>query len=197
MQIAFLIFDGITWLDLIGVYDPVSRLRRTEYLPGLTWDICSLKPGAKDMHGLEVQATRVGLSLQGYDVLIVPGGQGTRDLMHDRIFLDWLQTAKNARYKISICTGSLLLGAAGFLKGKAATTHFAEYETLQPFCREVLRQRIVDDDGVITAGAVSSSIDLGLYLCYKWVGSDCESDIRRKLDYRGAHWSVPYPTIQT
>jgi cyclohexyl-isocyanide hydratase len=185
MTIAFVIFDGVTWLDMIGIYDPLSRLRSPEYLPDLRWDICSLQRSASDIYGLEICATRVGSPLTGYDALIVPGGYGTRNLMHDEAFLDWLRTAKDTPLKISVCTGSLLLGAAGFLKDKAATTHFKEYETLKPYCREVLQSRIVEDDGVITAGAVTSSIDLGLYLCRKWLGTACSENIRRKLDYTG------------
>ena len=72
-------------------------------------------------------------------------------------FLNWIRTASDCKYKISICTGSLILGAAGFLKGKKATTNFQEYEALRPYCAEVLTDRIVDDQNTITAGAVSSS----------------------------------------
>ena len=74
---------------------------------------------------------------------------------------------------------------SGFLKDKKATTNFLEYETLEPYCKEVLRDRIVDDNNVITAGAVTSSIDLGLYLCKKWAGQEAQEFIRKRLDYHG------------
>src|SRR6478672_9996522 len=172
MRLAFIIFEGITWLDLIGVYDSVSRLKSMHYLPHLEWDICAYAPTAKDSFGLEMNATKVRPSLAGYDVLIVPGGYGTRHLQFDADFIAWIQTAKEVPLKTSICTGSLILGAAGFLKDKKATTHFKEYEALKPYCEQVLTERIVDDGDVITAGAVSSSLDLGLYLCTKWAGEE-------------------------
>jgi cyclohexyl-isocyanide hydratase len=181
MKIAYVVFEGITWLDLIGIYDPISRLK-SHFLPDLSWDICSLMSSVRDNHGLQMQTTAVNTSLSGYDVLIVPGGVGTRKLINDPRFIEWIRTAKTVSHKISICTGSLILGAAGFLKGKAATTHFSEYQTLQPYCREVLRERIVEDGEVITAGAVAASLDLGLYLCRKWVGQEAESDIRKRMN---------------
>ena len=184
MKVAYIIFDGITWLDLIGIYDPISRLK-THYLPDLSWDVCSLTNCVQDNHGLQMIPTKVNSSLAGYDVLIVPGGVGTRTLIHNPSFLDWIKTAHAATFKVSICTGSLILGAAGFLKGKAATTHFKEYETLQPFCKKVLKERIVEHGDVITAGAVSASLDLGLYLCRKWVGPEAENDIRKRMNYLG------------
>jgi transcriptional regulator GlxA family with amidase domain len=184
MKIAYIIFDGITWLDLIGIYDPISRLK-THYLPELAWDVCSLTDTVQDNHGLSMCATKVNTTLNGYDVLIVPGGVGTRTLIHDNHFIDWIKTAQAATHKISICTGSLILGAAGFLKDKVATTHFGEYETLKPYCRKVVKDRIVVDGDVITAGAVAASIDLGLYLCSKWTGADAATDIRRRMNYQG------------
>lgn len=184
MRIAYIIFEGVTWLDLIGVYDAVSRLKSYNYIPDLSWDICSFSEKAGDNFGLEMKPTRVRASLQGYDAIIVPGGHGTRVLRHDADFIKWLQTAQEVRYKISVCTGSMLLGAAGFLKHKKATTNFQEYEALRPYCKEVVTERVVDDGGVVTAGAVSASIDLGLYLCKKWAGEEASEFIRSKMDYR-------------
>jgi transcriptional regulator GlxA family with amidase domain len=174
MKLAYIIFDGITWLDFIGCY-----------LPDLSWDICGFSEKNRDLFGLEVKPTAVRNSLSDYDAIIVPGGKGTRELRSDPDFIAWLKTAAGVPYKISICTGSLLLGAAGFLNNKTATTNFQEYETLRPYCREVLEHRIVDDNNTITAGAVTASIDLGLYLCRKWAGEEAAETIRKKIDYRG------------
>lgn len=185
MKIAYIIFDGITWLDLIGFYDPISRLKSMGYLNDLEWDFCSKAKVASDHFGLSMVATKVNESLEGFDVLVIPGGYGTRQLVRDKEFLDWIRTASSARYKISICTGSLILGAAGFLKGHKATTHFAEYETLKQYCGEVVEERIVEDNNIITAGAVTSGIDLGLFLCEKWSGSETATIIRGRMDYRG------------
>jgi transcriptional regulator GlxA family with amidase domain len=183
MKIAYIIFDGITWLDFIGVYDPVSRLKTLNYLPALTWDICSFTDTVADKFALSVTPTKIRQPLSGYDAIVIPGGTGTRKLEHDNEFLNWIRTAENARYKISVCSGSLILGAAGFLNNKRATTHFSEYDQLKNYSDQVVKERIVDDNNVITAGAVAASIDLGLYLCEKWSGKDAAAEIKRKMNY--------------
>ena len=184
MKIAYIIFNGITWLDLIGCYEPISKLRSPKYLPDLSWDICSYTETAGDIFGLEIKPSKIKNSLAGYDAIIVPGGIGTRKLQYDPDFIAWLKSAEDVKYKISICTGSLLLGAAGFLINKVATTNFQEYEALRPYCKEVLEDRIVDDSDTITAGAVTASIDLGLYLCKKWAGSEAAQSIKTRIDYQ-------------
>lgn len=186
MTLAYIIFDGITWLDLIGVYDPISRLKSMNYIPALSWDICSFTEIAKDIFGLEVKPTKIKAPLVDYDAIIVPGGHGTRQLQIDTAFTNWIKTAEPVKYKISICTGSLILGAAGFLKNKTATTNFREYEALRPYCEKVSTERIVEDGNVITAGAVSASLDLGLFLCNKWAGPEAAEEIRKRMDYRAS-----------
>lgn len=186
MKIAYIIFDNITWLDFIGIYDPISRLKSMNYLPDLSWDICAYSDrNTTDSFGLEMVPAKIKNSLAGYDAIIVPGGFGTRELQFDTEFIQWIKTAASVPYKISICTGSLLLGAAGFLTDKKATTNYQEYEVLKPYCKEVIKERIVEDGDVITAGAVSASIDLGLYLCKKWAGQSAKEEIRKKMDYHG------------
>lgn len=186
MKIAYIIFDNITWLDFIGIYDPISRLKSMNYLPDLSWDICAYSDGnSTDSFGLEIVPAKIKNSLAGYDAIIVPGGFGTRELQFDSGFITWLKTAASVSYKISICTGSLLLGAAGFLTDKKATTNYQEYEALKPYCKEIIKERIVEDGDAITAGAVSASIDLGLYLCKKWAGQSAKEEIRKKMDYHG------------
>src|SRR6187399_3231270 len=155
MKITFVIFNGITWLDFIGIYDPISRLKSLNYLPDLTWDICSFTEITSDNFGLEIKPNKIKESLSNYDVIIIPGGFGTRKLQTDKKFINWIKTSEPVKLKISICTGSLILGAAGFLANKKATTNYLEYDSLKPYCKEVLTDRIVEDGNVITAGAVS------------------------------------------
>ena len=185
MKIAFIVFDGITWLDFIGVYDPISRLKSMNYLPALSWDVCSYSEIVKDGFGVTMKPDKVKPSLSGYDALIIPGGFGTRKLQFDEDFISWIKKAELSEYKISVCTGSLILGAAGFLQGKNATTNHLEYAALMPYCKQVLKDRIVEDGNVITAGTVSASLDLGLYLCKKWAGEKSEIEIRKRMGYLG------------
>ena len=174
----------MTALDFIGIYDPVTRLKTMGFINDLQWEICAYTKDIKDNTGLRFIPTRVGESLQEYDMVIVPGGFGTRKLIDDPEFLDWLRTAKDCKFKVSVCTGSLLLGAAGFLKGKKATTHPEAFHELKKFCSTVLDQRIVDEGEVITARGVTSAIDLGLYLCEKLADREVKEIIRKQMDYQ-------------
>ena len=188
MKIAFILFNEMTAFDLIGVYDPISRLKGLNYMPDLEWDFCSNTELVADSYNLKFTPTAVNPNLSKYDVIIVPGGMGTRKLIIDVPFIEWLKSAKDCRYKISVCTGSHLLGAAGFLLKRKATTHFAAYHILERMCKEVSHERIVEDQDVITAGAVTASIDLGLYLCRKWADDEACKKIQNKMDYKNFNY---------
>ena len=136
----------------------------------------------KDNLGLEIKPTKIKNSLSNYDAIIIPGGLGTRQLQTNDDFINWIKTAVNIQYKISICTGDC---AAGFLVDKKATTHFENYDSLKQYCKQVLTDRVVEDGNIITAGAVSSSIDLGLYLCKKWAGQNAANEIKTRMNYSG------------
>ncbi len=183
MNVAFIIYDGMTTLDFVGVYDPVTRLKTMGFMPNLEWDVCARSGAVKDGTGLQVTPSQIGGSLHGYDMIIVPGGFGSRKLVDDPEFIGWLRTATPCKFKVSVCTGALLLGAAEFLKGKTATTHRSAFKDLQRFCSSVVDRRIVDEGDVITARGVTSSIDLGLYLCEKLAGREAKERIRQQMDY--------------
>jgi transcriptional regulator GlxA family with amidase domain len=183
MKAAFIIFERMTSLDFIGFYDPVTRLKSMGFMPDFRWRICSRKPAITDDRGLGLIADSVAEPLGGYDLLFIPGGLGTRTLQHDQEFVEWLKSASSVKLKASVCTGALLLGAAGFLQGKRATTHPRALKELEPYCDAVLRERIVDDGNVITAGGVSSSLDLGLYVVERLAGGEARSAVARQMDY--------------
>lgn len=183
MRIAFVLFDGLTFLDFVGFYDVVTRLRYFEATKDSSWDLCGLKSEITDELGTTIHVNRVQADLSPYDVLFVPGGFGTRALRYDEEFVQWLKTAKDVEYKISVCTGSLLLGAAGFLENKKATTHPFAYDLLEPYCQEVIKARIVRDGRVWTGGGVSTSIDMGLYAMEQFLGKAEADNIRGQMDY--------------
>ena len=184
MKVAFVIFNRMTALDFIGVYDAVTRLNSMGLMPQLSWDICAHSPQVADDRGLAFTPTRVGEPLRSYDLLIVPGGFGTRTLVDDAPFIEWLRTAATCELKASVCTGSLLLGAAGFLEGRRATTHPNAFQELERYCaRVVVDQRVVDEGDVITARGVTAAIDLGLHLVERFVGSEGKERIRKQMDY--------------
>jgi cyclohexyl-isocyanide hydratase len=185
MKIAFVIYDVMTTMDFIGVYDALVRLKTMKFMPDVEWEICAYTKEVVDGTGLRITPTKAGESLAGYDMVIVPGGYGSRTLARDNAFVAWLQTSEACRLKASVCTGSILLGAAGFLKGKRATTHPSSFDELRPFCEEVVDKRVVDEGDVITARGVTSSIDLGLYLCEKFAGREVRERIAKQMDYQG------------
>lgn len=184
MKFGFVIYDGMTALDFIGVYDPLTRLKITGFMPDLQWEICSLSAKVKDNAGLIFIPTKVGGTLGEYDIIVVPGGFSARELINDMSFIQWLRTAESCKLKVSVCTGSLLFGSAGFLKGKKATTHLSALEALRGFCSLVVNERIVDEGDIITARGVTSAIDLGLYLCEKLSGLAVKEQIRQQMDYK-------------
>jgi cyclohexyl-isocyanide hydratase len=189
MNAAFIIFDRMTSLDFIGFYDPVTRLKSMGILPDFEWRVCSNKWQVIDDRGLGIIPDSIAEALDSYDLLFVPGGFGTRALQCDNEFIDWLRSAAPVKLKISVCTGALLLGAAGFLLRKRATTHPNAFKELEPYCGAVVSERVVDEGNVITAGGVSSSIDLGLHVVQRLAGTDARLRIAKQMDY-------PYKWIQ-
>jgi putative intracellular protease/amidase len=163
MQIAAVLFERLTALDLIGPYEVLQRL------PGATVTFVGHRRGEvrtdNGFLGLTVDATFD--ELPHPDVVVVPGGVGTRALLEDEPVLAWLRAAhETSRYTTSVCTGSLVLGAAGLLEGLTATTHWANLEMLREFGAEPTSERVVEhlDRRIITAAGVSSGIDMALRL---------------------------------
>lgn len=183
MKCALVVFERITALDFVGFYDAVTRLGTLKLLPDFEWRICGPAKEVGDDRGLRIAVQAVSEPLESYDMLFVPGGWGTRELQHDRAFVDWLKTAQRVPLKVSVCTGALLLGAAGFLRGRRATTNPAAYAELEPYCGTVVRGRIVDEGDLITAGGVAASIDLGLHLVQRLAGQDARARIAAQMDY--------------
>jgi cyclohexyl-isocyanide hydratase len=183
MRTAFIIFNRMTMLDFISVYDPLTRLKSMGEMSDFAWDICAMSKTVADDKGLCVTPTVIGCPLLGYDLIVVPGGVGTRALQYDKDFIDWLRTSEPAQVKASVCTGALLLGAAGFLKHKQATTHPVALEELKPYCAQVVDDRVVDEGDVVTARGVTSGIDLGLYLVERLAGAEARTRIATQMDY--------------
>lgn len=186
MKAALIVFDRMTYLDFVGFYDPLTRLKSMNLVPDFEWTICSNRKQVADdrrVPGLAMLAESVLESLDGYDLVFVPGGMGTRTLQHDREFIDWLKTAASVKLKVSVCTGALLLGAAGFLRGRRATTHPSALKELEPYCESVVTDRIVDEGDVVTGSGVSTSIDLGLHMVERIAGPEARDRAARQMCY--------------
>jgi putative intracellular protease/amidase len=180
VKIAIPIFDGITALDAVGPYEVLSRLPDAEVV------FVAQAPGAKRTeNGMLALTGDAGLAdVPDPEVIVVPGGFGTRGLMTDETMLSWLRTADaTSTWTTSVCTGSLLLAAAGLLNGLRATTHWLELETLRQFGAEPVSERVVVQGKVITAAGVSSGIDMALTLAAAIAGETIAQAIQLGIEY--------------
>lgn len=193
-RIAFFAFPGLTLLDLVGAYDSLRRVALMGIDPEVTHRIVGTHSEISDESGIRFAPDGVYDDLAAFDLLFIPGGLGTRRLMADDRCLDYLKRWGNERPVASVCTGALLLGKAGYLRDKRATTHRNAYKLLAPYCREVVRnRRIVDEGSVITAGGVSSALDLGLYLVERFWGKKARERIAQQMEYRDERGGVADP----
>ncbi|MBI4271146.1 MAG: DJ-1/PfpI family protein, partial [Candidatus Rokubacteria bacterium] len=184
-RIAFLVFPRLTVLDLVGGYDALRRVATMSIDPEVTHRIVGTEPEIEDETGLVVKPDGVYEDLARFDLLYVPGGLGARSLMDDARLLEYLRTWGTTRPVASVCTGALLLGRAGYLRGKRATTHHRALDLLRPLCREVVSdRRIVDEGQVVTAGGVASALDLGLNQGARFWGADARVKIDAQMEYR-------------
>jgi cyclohexyl-isocyanide hydratase len=184
-RIAFLVFPRLTLLDLVGAYDALRRIATMGVDPEVTHRIVGTAHEIVDETGLAITPDAVYEDLDGFDLLYVPGGVGARPLMSDERLVAYLRTWPADKPLASVCTGALLIGRAGHLQGKRATTHHRAFDLLRPYCREVVAdRRIVDEDPVVTGGGVASSLDLGLYLVEKFWGVAARETVARQMEYR-------------
>lgn len=198
MKIAFLIYEGMTALDFVGVYDPLTRLKTMGFAPDLCWDLAAWEANVRDTSGLAFTPDAIRPSLADYDLVVVPGGKGSREMMKNPEFNAWLASANQAKQVASVCTGSLLLASAGLLEGKFAATHPAAREELKALGVNVVEARLVEDGSILTAGGVTAAIDLGLSLCRQIAGSEAAESIRKQMDYPQpipARWTQASPTL--
>jgi putative intracellular protease/amidase len=180
MEIAIPLYDRFTSLDAIGPYEVLSRLHGAH----VTW--LAHEPGLvrTDNHMLAIEATAAFEDVPHPDIVLVPGGIGTRDLLDDERLLTWIRTAhETSTWTTSVCTGSLLLGAAGVLDGLRATSHWLELDALAEYGAEPTGERVVVQGKVVTAAGVSSGIDMGLWLAGEIAGTDFAKAIQLLIEY--------------
>ena len=180
MKIAIPIFDQVTALDAIGPYEVLSRI------PGADLKFVGFEPGpVKTDNGM--LSLNAELALDDFadpDILLVPGGFGTRALMTNDRMLDWVRKADaGTTWTTSVCTGSLVLGAAGLLNGLEATTHWAAMDILERLGAKPTGKRVVPQGKFVTAAGVSSGIDMALWLTGQIAGDDVAEAIQLGIEY--------------
>jgi len=178
LQIGMLLYPGLTLLDLIGPQTTLGLHGQTHLISK------SLEPVASDSGIAIVPTTTYADCPRELDVLFVPGGMGTADVMEDTDTLRFLEArAKTASYVSSVCSGSLILAAAGLLQGYRATTHWTSMDVLAAFGVEVDPRRVVVDRNRITAGGVTAGIDFGLALLARLRGDETARMTQLTMEY--------------
>lgn len=180
MQIAILLFDGFTALDAVGPYQMLCRL------PGVETHFVAERTGPfpDDCGSLSLVAEKTLGEVTAPDILVVPGGPGQSGQMGNETLLDWLRAVDaTTTWTTSVCTGSLLLAAAGLLRGRRATSHWLALDELRAFGVESTGERVVTDGKYVTAAAVSSGIDMGLTLAGVLAGDRFAQTVQLMTEY--------------
>lgn len=180
MQTAIVLYPALTALDAVGPYDVLSRIPDNEVV------FVAQQRGEyrTDQGSLGLIADASFDEVTAPDILLVPGGFGTRPLMSDAVHLDWVRAVhETTTWTTSVCTGSLLLGAAGLLEGLDATTHWASYDALASTGAIPTEERVVERGKIITAAGVSAGIDMALTLTAHIGGDDLAKAIQLSIEY--------------
>lgn len=180
MDIAILLYDRLTALDAIGPYEVLSRL------PGASAKFVAVEPGpVKTDNGMLTLVAESSLAdASEPDIVLVPGGPGEVAARAGGAALDWLRSVhETSTWTTSVCTGSLVLAAAGLLDGKRATSHWLALEQLRELGAEPVSERVVFDGKIVTAAGVSAGIDMALALAAAIAGEEVAQAIQLGIEY--------------
>ncbi len=196
LNAGILLFDNVEVLDFAGPFEVFSRTRlqpgvearrSDEGAPFRVFTVARTRDPITATGGLTVVPRHGFADAPRIDLLVVPGGFGTRRLLNDEETLDWIRrTAAAARQVTSVCTGSLLLAKAGLLQGRRATTHWGALDLLDSLGAGVTVERTlrVVDDGVITSAGVASGMDMAFYVVETLFGREVADETARYIEYR-------------
>jgi cyclohexyl-isocyanide hydratase len=179
LHVGFLLFPGVQQLDLTGPYEVLASLPGTiMHLVGAS------RTPVTSSTGLVLAPTTTFADCPALDVICIPGGVGVNALLQDKTVLDFVrQQAAGARYVTSVCTGALVLGAAGLLTGRRATTHWSAHDLLAAFGAIPVQARVVQDGTLFTGGGVTAGIDFALVLAAELVGQAEAETTQLMLEY--------------
>ena len=180
LTIGMILFPGLTQLDLTGPYEVFCRM------PGATVSLLAATADpVRSEWGLTITPDHTFVTTGPLDVLCVPGGWGVNAQLENGELLAFLQASEHrARYLTSVCSGALLLGAAGLLRGYRATTHWMSLDMLRILGAEPVAERVVVDRNRLTGGGVTAGIDLALVLAANLFGADVAQEIQLAIEYQ-------------
>jgi transcriptional regulator GlxA family with amidase domain len=200
MQVAILVFDKLTALDAVGPYEVLRSV------PG--WEVRFVGPRKgmvrTDSGALGISADYSLDEVSEPDVVLVPGGEGNRPLLEDEEVLSWLREVDaGTKWTTSVCTGSLVLAAAGLLDGKRATCHWLFLEQLRELGADAVGGRFVEDGKLLTAAGVSAGIDMALHLVGREAGPEVAQAVQLGIEYdpqppfdAGSPGKAPAPIVE-
>lgn len=183
--LGIVLFPEVEELDFVGPLEVFGALGK--YI-AKDWQVVTVAETAEPVqatNGLTVVPRYTFADCPALDVLLVPGGIGTREQENNEALIQFVRTSGDeAKWVTSVCTGALILGKAGFLRGRKATTHWAALEQLRAHAEiDVVEQRFVEDGNVITAAGVSAGIDMALYLVGKLEGTEAALQVQKAIEY--------------
>jgi cyclohexyl-isocyanide hydratase len=179
LKVGLVMFPDLTQLDLTGPYEIFARLPRTQ-----VHLVAATVAPVRSERGLTIAPDATFENAPQLDILCVPGGVGVNAMMEDGALLQFLQNqARHARYVTSVCTGALLLGAAGLLRGYRATTHWLSLDLLPLFGAQPVAERVVIDRNRITGSGVTAGVDFGLALASELFGQPVAEEIQLMIEY--------------
>jgi putative intracellular protease/amidase len=200
VNIAILLFEGFTALDAVGPYETLGRIPGAE----VTFVAETLGPVRTDTGKLAITADATLADLTDPEIVVIPGGPGQSKQMDNDKVLEWIRHAhETSAWTTSVCTGSLLLAAAGLLDGKRATSHWLALDQLPAFGAEPTLERVVVDGKIVTAAGVSSGIDMGLTLIARIAGDEVAQAVQLGIEYdpqppfdAGSPEKAPAPIVE-
>ncbi len=194
-HVAILLFDEVEVLDFAGPFEVFSVCgRRSQLEPFAVSTVSERGQPVRARNGLTITPSHSFASCPPVDILLVPGGFGTRREMRNPIVLEWVVThGRHCELLLSVCTGALILGSAGLLDGLSATTHhmaFPELRAAAPRAQVEEGARIVDNGRVVLSSGVSAGIDMSLHVVGRLHGDDLARETARYMEYEG-RWDDP------
>lgn len=187
-NVAIFIFDNVEVLDFAGpfeVFNVTAEINDNQHFN--TYTVAATSEAIKARGGLTIVPHYSIADMPKPDILLIPGGRGTRVLLHEPNIIDWIAAQHNEVERLlSVCTGSLLLGKAGVLNNAPATTHHLSFDTLReidPSITVVEDQRYVDNGKVVTSGGISAGIDMALYIVQQLLGEDIAQGTVKHMEY--------------
>ena len=187
-NVAILIFDDVEVLDFCGPFEVFSVTGRRDNLnPFNVYTVAETMQPIMARNQLSVNPSYTIQDCPQPDILVVPGGLGTRKEMHNSILIDWIRSvSQKAELILSVCTGALLLAKAGLLEGLAATTHHGAIKLLEevaPHTTIQANKRIIDNGGIVVSAGISAGIDMSLYVVVKLLGKEQALETAKYMEY--------------